>query len=119
MWPEGRDQPANLGPNIQAGNALYSAIQALSPKDEAQRSLKAQAASQVICLDGLPLINRRAVGVGRGPGMVASMIARGCEQVSLEFYFRKMLEPAEARVEARARRAKVWRGKKQTAPPAQ
>jgi hypothetical protein len=50
MWPEARDQPANLGPNIQAGNALYSAIQALSPKDEAQRSLKAQAASQIMDL---------------------------------------------------------------------
>jgi hypothetical protein len=48
MWPEGHDQPANLGPNIQAGSALYSAIQSLSPKDEAQRSLKAQAASQVV-----------------------------------------------------------------------
>jgi hypothetical protein len=48
MWPEAHDKPANLASNIQAGNALYSAIQALSPKDDAQRGLKAQAASQIV-----------------------------------------------------------------------
>jgi hypothetical protein len=50
MWPEGRDQPANLAPNVQTGNALYFAIQALSPKDEGQRALKAQAMSMVVDL---------------------------------------------------------------------
>src|SRR5215468_5543213 len=49
LWPETR-QPANLNANIQAGNALYFAIQALSPKDEAQRALKAQAMSMVVDL---------------------------------------------------------------------
>src|SRR5262249_21649802 len=56
IWPEARDQPPNLGSNIQAGNALYSAIQALSPKDEVQRALKAQAASQFVELVQLRML---------------------------------------------------------------
>jgi hypothetical protein len=56
MWPEARDQRPNLGSNIQAGNALYSAIQALSPKDEVQRALKAQAASQFVELAQLRML---------------------------------------------------------------
>jgi hypothetical protein len=50
IWPEGRDRPANLAPNLQAGNALYFTIQALAPKDDAQRALKAQAMSLVMDL---------------------------------------------------------------------
>jgi hypothetical protein len=50
IWPEGHDLRANLAPNIQAGNALYFAIQALSPKDDSQRALKAQAMSMVMDL---------------------------------------------------------------------
>jgi hypothetical protein len=50
IWPEGRDGTANLALNIQAGNALYFAIQALSPKDETQRALKVQAISMVMDL---------------------------------------------------------------------
>jgi hypothetical protein len=50
IWPEGRDQPANLAPNLQAGNALYFAIQALAPKDESQRALKAQLMSMLMDL---------------------------------------------------------------------
>ena len=48
MWPDARDQPADLGMNNQGGGALYFAIETLSAKDEGQRSLKAQAASQVV-----------------------------------------------------------------------
>jgi hypothetical protein len=50
IWPEERGQPANLAPNLQAGNALYFAIQALVPKDDSQRALKAQAMSMVMDL---------------------------------------------------------------------
>lgn len=50
MWPDGRDQPVNLALNIKAGNAFYFTIQALSPKDDAQRALKAQATSMVMDL---------------------------------------------------------------------
>jgi hypothetical protein len=50
IWPEGRDRPANLAPNLQAGNALFFAIEELAPKDEAQRTLKAQAMSMAMDL---------------------------------------------------------------------
>src|SRR5215475_6804911 len=53
IWPEGRNQAATLAPNIQAGNALFLAIQELSPKDEAQRALKAQLVSMVVELGQL------------------------------------------------------------------
>lgn len=43
MWPEQAGRPGKLGPNIQAGNAVYAAVQDLSPKDDTQRKLKEQA----------------------------------------------------------------------------
>jgi hypothetical protein len=43
MWPEEAGAPARLAPNMQAGNAVYSAIQGLSPHDDAQRKLKEEA----------------------------------------------------------------------------
>src|SRR6266480_1165963 len=43
MRPVGTNTPVNLAPNTQTGNAIYLAIQQLTPHDEMQRSLKAQA----------------------------------------------------------------------------
>ena len=43
IWPQGSSMPAELAPNKQAGNAFYVAVQRLSPSDETQRTLKAQA----------------------------------------------------------------------------
>ena len=40
MWPEEAGLPAQLAPNTQTGNAMYAAIQNLSPSDESQRKLK-------------------------------------------------------------------------------
>ena len=48
MWPGEAGLPAQLGPNAQAGNVAYGAIQALSPHDDMQRSLKAQAATLAV-----------------------------------------------------------------------
>jgi len=45
MWPEEAGLPARLDPNTQTGNALYVAVQNLSPRDETQKKLKDQAAS--------------------------------------------------------------------------
>jgi hypothetical protein len=45
MWPREASGPAQLSPNAQAGNAVYAAIQDLSPHDEAQHKLKEQAIS--------------------------------------------------------------------------
>ena len=45
MWPEEARLPARLDPNAQTGNAMYAAVQNLSPRDEAQQKLKDQAIS--------------------------------------------------------------------------
>jgi membrane-bound ClpP family serine protease len=45
MWPEETGLPAQLAPNAQTGNAMYAAIENLSPRDETQRKLKDQATS--------------------------------------------------------------------------
>jgi hypothetical protein len=45
MWPEEAGLPARLDPNTQTGNALYVAVQNLSPRDETKRELKDQAVS--------------------------------------------------------------------------
>jgi hypothetical protein len=50
MWPGEAGVPAQLGPDTQAGNVAYGAIQGLSPHDDMQRSLKAQAATLAVDL---------------------------------------------------------------------
>lgn len=48
MWPDKARTPAQLNPNSDAGNALYLAIQNLTPRDDTQRSLKAQATTVAV-----------------------------------------------------------------------
>jgi hypothetical protein len=43
VWPEGKSRPLPRTPNLQAGRAVYGAIEHLSPRDDTQRSLKTQA----------------------------------------------------------------------------
>jgi hypothetical protein len=43
IWPRDRSQRARLEPAATGGEVLYDAIQQLSPHDDAQRSIKAQA----------------------------------------------------------------------------
>ena len=50
MWPEERGRSAQSAPNEQAGDALYFAVLRLSPNDDAQRALKAQAATVMVDL---------------------------------------------------------------------
>src|SRR5712664_4199350 len=45
MWPGEANAPARLAPDTQAGNVVYGAIQGLSPNNNTQSSLKAQAAT--------------------------------------------------------------------------
>jgi len=46
IWPEEAQLSAHLAaPNTQTGNALYVAVQNLSPRDDTQRKLKDEAAS--------------------------------------------------------------------------
>jgi hypothetical protein len=48
MWPQELGAHAQLLPNTTAGDAVYAAIQRLSPRDDMQRALKAQAASLAV-----------------------------------------------------------------------
>ena len=51
IWPQERTQPSKLGaPSTTSPEALISEIQALSPKDERQRSIQAQAVTMVMGL---------------------------------------------------------------------
>jgi hypothetical protein len=48
MWPQELGAHAQLLPNTTAGDAVYAAIQRLSPRDDMQRALKAQAAALAV-----------------------------------------------------------------------
>lgn len=50
IWPGEARLPGRLAPNMQAGNAVYGAIQALTPHDDAQRKLKDEATTLAIDL---------------------------------------------------------------------
>jgi hypothetical protein len=50
MRPIRTNTPVNLAPNAQTGNATYLAIQQLTPHDEMQRSLKAEATTLALDL---------------------------------------------------------------------
>ena len=43
LWPDTRSKPAELDPGASKGEALYDAIQKLSPQNDEQRWLKSQA----------------------------------------------------------------------------
>jgi hypothetical protein len=43
MWHSEASAPAQLTPDTRAGDAVYAAIQSLSPRDDTRRSLKTQA----------------------------------------------------------------------------
>ena len=53
MRPVRTNAPVNLAPNTQSGNAMYLAIQELTPHDEMQRSLKTQATTLALELGQL------------------------------------------------------------------
>lgn len=45
IWPDEKGATTQLAPNTEAGEAVYGAIERLSPRDDSQRTLKAQATS--------------------------------------------------------------------------
>jgi len=50
MWPKEPRRSADLTPSTQTGNAVYMAIQSLTPKDDTQRGLKAEATNLAVDL---------------------------------------------------------------------
>jgi hypothetical protein len=53
LWPEEANKPADLTPNAPTAHTVYLAIQHLSPQDDVQRNLKAQATSLAVELGQL------------------------------------------------------------------
>jgi hypothetical protein len=78
MWPDEAGLPSRALPDPAAGQAIYGAIQHLSPRDETQRTLKAQAASLALDLGQLQmlLLAQMAPSIPR-PLLLAVMIWLG------------------------------------------
>jgi hypothetical protein len=45
LWPESDGTKANMAPDTQAGNAIFAALESLSPQNDLQRAGKSQAVS--------------------------------------------------------------------------
>ena len=72
MWSDDEDNAASVH---QAGDALYAAIQALSPQDDLQRSLKSQAASLGVELAELrALIHAQSLASISGPMLLVVVL---------------------------------------------
>ena len=56
IWPTERTRRSRLAPNEQVGDVFYVAIHRLSPKDDTQRALKAQAVALMAELGQLRLL---------------------------------------------------------------
>src|SRR5437899_9198145 len=74
-WPADGSRPARLEPNEQMGDAVYAAISRLAPQDEAQRALKAEAATLMVQLAELrSLVQAQAVSSVSKPLLIALVI---------------------------------------------
>ena len=71
-WPAERSGSARLDPNQQMGDALYVAVQRLSPQDDAQRGLKTQATNLMVQLAELrALLQAQAIPSLSKPLLIA------------------------------------------------
>jgi hypothetical protein len=74
-WPPGEDHPARLEPNEQMGDAFYAAISQLTPENDGQRALKAEAVTLMIQLAELrSLVQAQAVSSVSKPLLIALVI---------------------------------------------
>ena len=92
MWPEEAKRAADLTPPAEAGNAVYLAIQALTPKDDAQRSLKTEATNMVLDL----LKIRTLLVVQSIPSISILMLAVLISWLFIIFFSFSMLAPTNA-----------------------
>jgi len=53
LWPDGGARPAQLDPSAASGDGLYDAVQALAPRDDSQRTLKADMLASALSLGEL------------------------------------------------------------------
>src|ERR1051325_150524 len=74
-WPDRRGRPVQLEPNQQMGDAVYEAISQLTPRDEAQRALKTEAARLMVQLAEVrSLVQAQAVSSVSKPLLIALVL---------------------------------------------
>jgi hypothetical protein len=74
-WPVDGRRPAQLDPNEQMGDAVYTAIRRLAPQDDAQQALKAEAVTLMVQLAELrSLVQAQAVSAVSKPLLIALVI---------------------------------------------
>jgi hypothetical protein len=56
MWPDSPGAKAQLAPKVVEGDRIFSTVQGLSPRDDTQRGLKAQATELAVSLGQLRLL---------------------------------------------------------------
>jgi hypothetical protein len=72
MWPGERGGSAQMAPNERMGDAFYIAVQRLSPRDDAQRALKTEAATLMADLGQLrSLLQAQAIPSISRPLLIA------------------------------------------------
>ena len=91
-WPTERTSPVRLDPNQQMGDAVYVAVQRLSPQDDAQRELKTQATNLMVQLAELrALLQAQAI-----PSLSKPLLIALVSWLVVIFFGFSLLAPANA-----------------------
>jgi hypothetical protein len=91
-WPAERTRPVRLDPNQQMGDALYVAVQRLSPQNDTQRDLKTQATNLMVQLAELrALLQAQAIPSLSKPLLIALVL-----WLVVIFFGFSLLAPAKA-----------------------
>ena len=92
MWPAEQSGPARVDPNQQMGDALYVAVQHLSPQDDTQRDLKTQATNLMVQLAELrALLQAQAI-----PSLSKPLLIALVSWLVVIFFGFSLLAPANA-----------------------
>jgi len=92
LWPDDEHVAAELRPNEQAGDAFFKALQALTPQDDGQRTLKAQIMSLAVELGELrTLLQAQAI-----PSVSMTMLVVVICWLVVIFFTSSMLAPPNA-----------------------
>ena len=92
MWPAERSGPVRVDPNQQMGDALYVAVQRLSPQNDTQRDLKTQATNLMVQLAELrALLQAQAI-----PSLSKPLLMALVSWLVVIFFGFSLLAPANA-----------------------
>ena len=91
-WPAERTRPVRLDPNQQMGDAVYVAVQRLSPQNDMQRDLKTQATNLMVQLAELrALLKAQAI-----PSLSKPLLMALVSWLVVIFFGFSLLAPANA-----------------------